>query len=105
MVAIAQAQGRRVCLATIAPVRPATPLRADQQSRIPGFNDRVRALAASRNVPLVDVYRALEGNMNRYIGVDNLHPTVQGYEAIADAFAETIRTAFEVGGTPAVSPK
>jgi hypothetical protein len=46
------------------------------------------------------VYNALKDNIQLYIGVDDLHPTVAGYDKIADTFFEAIRSAFELG-TPA----
>lgn len=102
MVQIAKAQGVRVCLATIAPQRlsqrrPLVPL------IVPAFNDRVRALAASENVVLVDVYNALKDNIQLYIGADDLHPTVAGYEKIADTFYEAITKNFEVQQTAGVA--
>lgn len=98
MVQIAKAQGVRVCLATIAPQRlsarrPLVPL------IVPSFNDRIRALAASEGVVLVDVYSALEGNIQLYIGADDLHPTVAGYDKIAETFFNAIKGAFEVQQT------
>jgi lysophospholipase L1-like esterase len=99
MIQTAVTQGRRVMLATIPPVRPVTTLRFNQQSRIPGFNDRVRALAASRNVPLVEVYNALAVDVPRYIGEDHLHPTALGYQVIAETFFTSVRAAFEQGGS------
>jgi lysophospholipase L1-like esterase len=61
---------------------------------IPGFNDSIRQIAARQGVPLVDVYRALENRMD-LIGVDDLHPTPQGYDLIAMTFFDVIRATLE----------
>ena len=96
MVQMAKGQGLRVCLATIAPQRPnGLRHRAAVAAMIPGFNDRIRALAAAEGVVLVDVYNALKDNIQLYIGVDDLHPTVAGYDKIAETFFAAISGAFE----------
>jgi lysophospholipase L1-like esterase len=88
MIDEAQAQGRRVCLASVPPQRPdGDRRRALPASRIPGFNDRVRALAESRQLVFVDVFNAMTMSM---IGADDVHPTQQGYSVISDTFANTI---------------
>lgn len=89
MVAHARQRGLRVFLATIPPQRPGG--RRDRVARIiPGFNDRIRALAASEGVILVDVYDVLKDRLN-LISVDDLHPTAEGYVVIAQKFFDTIR--------------
>src|SRR5207247_6765946 len=92
MVQQALAQGRRVCLATIPPQRPdGIRRRAAIAARVDPFNDRIRALAAARNVVLVDVHNAMDLTM---IGFDDEHPTARGYSVISDTFAEAIRRNF-----------
>ena len=49
---------------------------------MPGFNDSVRALAATEGVTLVDVYQAFGGNL-ALLGPDGLHPSADGYAKIA----------------------
>ena len=100
MVSTALAQGRRVVLATIPPQRSGgLANRGAVAARIPGFNDRIRALATSRQVVLCDVYNALQNNIQQYIGVDDLHPTVAGYQVVGDTFYNAVRNAFEQSAT------
>jgi lysophospholipase L1-like esterase len=95
MIGQAQALNRTVFLATIPPQRGGG--RRDAVARsIPLFNERIKALAASRNVVLVDVFRAMDLTL---IGRDDLHPTQRGFEVIADTFFTAIRTHFERSGT------
>lgn len=98
MVVDALGRGVDVMLATIPPQRAFgahQPPRVAVANRIPGFNDRVRSIAARRNVPLVDVYAAMKDKLY-LIGNDDLHPTAQGYTVIAETFLDAIRQQFEV---------
>lgn len=94
MVQEALLQGRRVCLATIPPQRPdGLRNRGVVAQRIPPFNDRIRALAAARQVVLVDVFNAMKDDLS-LIGIDDLHPTERGFGVIADTFTDAIRSNF-----------
>jgi lysophospholipase L1-like esterase len=108
MVGDAKSRGIRPYLATIPPQDPAG-WRGGGAELVPGFNDRVRALASDESVPLVDVYKALNGDLAVCIGPDGLHPTVQGYAKIADTFFVSIQATLEstppaVAATPAMAP-
>jgi lysophospholipase L1-like esterase len=106
MVMEALAQGRRVCLATIAPIRAGGLAHRDSTAaRVPAFNDRVRALAAARRVVLVDVYNAMKDDMDTLIGIDDLHPTEQGIAVIADTFTVALRANFERTPTTAAASR
>jgi lysophospholipase L1-like esterase len=95
MIGIAKSQNVQVALATVPPQRPnGFRNRGAVAALIPSFNDRIRALAASEGVVLVDVHAAMRDNLN-LIGVDDLHPTVLGFSVIADTFYEAIGRAFE----------
>lgn len=97
MVVDALGRGVKVMLATIPPQRPYgahQPQRIAVAKRIPGFNDRVRAIATKRSVPLVDVYDAMKDKLY-LIGNDDLHPTAQGYTVMAQTFLDVIRQQFE----------
>jgi lysophospholipase L1-like esterase len=86
----------RVCLATIPPQRAGgLRMRDAVAALIPGFNNDVRALAAARNAVLVDVYAGMKDDM-ALIGLDDLHPTVRGYEAMASIYFEAVKAAFEL---------
>ncbi|MGE0451583.1 MAG: GDSL-type esterase/lipase family protein [Vicinamibacterales bacterium] len=105
MIGIAQAQGRQVCLATIPPQRPdGLRNRGSVAARIPGFNDGIRALAASRGAVLVDVYDAMKDDVRNLIGIDDLHPTELGYSVIGDTFYNAVHTAFEQRGGGSSQP-
>lgn len=100
MVTRARDMGISVFLATIPPQRLGGP--RDEVARIiPAFNDRIRALAASRNVTLVDVYAALVVNVPAYISGDDLHPTAGGHRLIGETFYAAIRT--KLDSTPTSS--
>jgi lysophospholipase L1-like esterase len=84
-----------VGLATIPPQRAGGLRNRDAVARIiPAFNDRVRALAVEQDVVLVDVYDAMKDNLS-LIGVDDLHPTIMGYDVMAGVFFEAIKKSFE----------
>jgi lysophospholipase L1-like esterase len=87
-------RGARVFVATLPPPRPggrnAIPL-----SAILDVNHHIRLLAQGEGAVFVDVYGALVADVNRYIGVDGLHPTEAGYQRMADEFFEAIRRELE----------
>jgi lysophospholipase L1-like esterase len=102
MIAEAKSQSIRIALATIPPQRLGG--RRDAVARsIPGFNDRVRALAASEGVPVVEVFNGMNGD-NSLIGIDDLHMTERGYEVMADIYLNAIRTNFEQQAAFNVTP-
>jgi lysophospholipase L1-like esterase len=91
----ARSQNVRVGLATIPPMRSGGFRRRDAVAvMIPGFNDRVRGLAAAEGVPLIDVYNGMKDDLS-LIGDDDLHPTPRGYDVMAGIFFEAIRANFE----------
>ena len=110
MIMTAKAGGAEVLLATIPPMRDA-PSRALAVQTIPLLNDGIRALAFRQDVGLVDVFSALNGavcpNSLSFgvtsfhvtvpcIGEDHLHPTVAGYDVLAETFKQAIVEAFGV---------
>ena len=62
---------------------------------IMSFNSRVRAHRRPEGAVLVDVYPAFETDLNRYIGLDGLHPTEAGYQKLAELFFDAIRSDLE----------
>ena len=95
----AESRNIRVCLATIPPQRAGGARSRDLVAGlIPGFNDQVRALAVSHNAVLVDVYAGMKDDLS-LIGVDDLHPTARGYEAMASIYRDAIAKAFEARAT------
>ena len=95
MAAEARLRGMRVFIATAAPPRPGGN-RSIGQLYIDDWNNRMRALAASEGAVLVDVYAALLPDVQRFMGVDGLHPNEAGYAKIADTFFQAIQANFEV---------
>ena len=100
---VIEAQGRGVdpILATIAPARPYG--ESTFPVRIPILNDLIRGIAVGRGIPLVDVFAVINAGACASsaptlpcIGADNLHPTAEGYELIADAFFDVIVENYDV---------
>jgi lysophospholipase L1-like esterase len=101
----ARSRGVRPYLATIPPQNGngCCPDRGLGWYLVPGLNDQIRSLAASEGVPLVDVYQALNSDVNTFIGFDGLHPTVAGYAKIADLFFAAIMQTLEVPAATTVA--
>ncbi len=95
MAAEARGRGIRVFIATLPPAR-AGGNRAIRQLLLDDYNNRMRDVARREGAVLVEIYQALLGNVNLYIGVDGLHPTEAGYAKIAETFYNSIRTNLEV---------
>jgi lysophospholipase L1-like esterase len=94
MIGIARSMNVRVALATVAPQRVGGPRMRFAALLVPSFNDRVRALAVAENVPLIDVYAGMKDDVT-LIGEDDLHPTIRGFDVMANIFYEGVRTHFE----------
>ena len=85
-----------VALATVPPQRAGGVRHRDAVAQlIPSFNDRIRALATSEGVLLIDVYAGMKDDIS-LIGVDDLHPTIRGYDTMAGIFFEAIKSSLEV---------
>jgi lysophospholipase L1-like esterase len=97
MVQQAQARGVIVFLATLPPARSGgTPPRGE---RIINFvspaNERIRQIAITEHVFLVDLFEQFGGTPDPLIDVDGLHATSAGYRTIAQAFFDAIREHLE----------
>ena len=66
-----------------------------QNADVQATNDQIRALAASEGVYLVDSYVAFKDRMATLMGSDGLHPTAEGYQALAQTFFEVIKFRLE----------
>jgi lysophospholipase L1-like esterase len=95
MVREARSRGVKPYLATIPPKKMSGE-RSNGWGLVQPFNDQLKSMAFSENVPVVDVYDALNSNINMYIGDDGLHPKVDGYAKIADTFFAAIVKTLEV---------
>jgi lysophospholipase L1-like esterase len=105
MVSEAKLLGVRVAIATVPPQRAGGIRHRDAvASLIPSFNDRIRALAAVENVALIDVYNAMKDDLS-LIGLDDLHPTIAGYDVMAGAYFEAIKREFEDTPAPTLGRK
>lgn len=93
MVSEAKSQSVRIALATVPPQRGGGK-REPVARLVPSFNDGIRSLAAAEGVELVDVYDGMKDDLS-LIGIDDLHPTERGYDAMATIFFEAIKRAFE----------
>jgi lysophospholipase L1-like esterase len=104
MVDDATSRGVAVFLATLPPENPygCCPRRGSPASWVPSYNDGIRNVAAAKNVPLVDVYQAFNGDTTTLIDFDGLHPTTAGYERIAETFFASIKQVLELA--PESSP-
>lgn len=97
MVNRTRAAGLDVLLMTIPPQRFTA-----QANLVPGFNDRIRAIADRPGVVLVDVYNVLaDGDCPGArtfpcIGADGLHPTADGYRLMAEELARVIVDRYDV---------
>jgi lysophospholipase L1-like esterase len=95
MAAEARRRGMIVFLATLLPPRPGGNRSIDPIYVI-DYNNRMRVVASRQGAVLVDLYAALLPEVNRYIGVDGLHPNEAGYARIADIFFQAIQANLEV---------
>ena len=94
-VAEAKSRGIRVFLATPTPGRPGGN-RTVQTVLLVDYANRMRRVAEQESVTLVDVYTLMLPDVQRYIGVDGLHPNELGYARLADLFFQAIQSALEV---------
>jgi lysophospholipase L1-like esterase len=88
-------RGARVFIANLTPPR-LSGTRALSAVAVADLNARIRATAVGEGAVFVDLYAALAGDIQRYIGVDGLHPTEAGYARIAQTFFDAIRADLEV---------
>lgn len=65
-------------------------------------NAAIRIMAEAEGATLIDGYAITAADPNRLVGADGLHLTIEGYQALGDAFFEAIRKKFEL--PPAAQP-
>jgi lysophospholipase L1-like esterase len=95
MVVTSQNAGAVVYLAGLPPQR-AGGLRAGAADLVPAYNARLATVASTTHAVFVDLYAAFGGVPDDLIGSDGLHPTVAGYQKIADTFFAAIQSTLEV---------
>lgn len=91
MVHEAKVAGARVVLCTLLPQRPGE-LRAADPAVVASFNQRMQDVARSERVLVMDLAREFDVGL---IGVDGLHPIVEGYARMAELFFVLLRAEFE----------
>jgi lysophospholipase L1-like esterase len=97
MVRQAKSRGVVVFLSTLTPVRQnGTPPRGNGGFLLtPPANDQIKSLAMSEGAVLVDSFAGFGSSPDPYIGPDGLHPTLAGYQKLAQIFFGSIGTSLE----------
>ena len=98
MIRMAKARGMSVFVSTLTPVRVGgSPPRGNGAAPfITEANDQIRLLAPSEGAVLVDLFNGLGGSPDPFIDVDGLHPTVAGYQKIAQLFFDATQANLEI---------
>jgi lysophospholipase L1-like esterase len=91
----ARFRNARVILMTLPPPRDGGK-NSNDPVLVSGFNAWIRSIAAGEGALLVDIHAGLSTDIQRYIGVDGLHPTEEGYQKIADMLFDAIKVNLEV---------
>jgi len=87
--------GARVFLSTLMPFKPGG-RNSPNAALVAELNVRIKTIALTEGVALVDLFDTLAPEANTLIGVDGLHPTEAGYKRIADVFFASIQANLEV---------
>lgn len=95
----AQARGVAVVLATLTPQRPGSN-KGTSPEVVRDLNSRIRDLCRRYRTGCADLYAAFGNEQSPLIGADGLHPTLAGYDVIAETYFEVIRRTFERTVTP-----
>lgn len=92
MVREAKGRGEQVFIATLLPLNPSR-RSVDAAGAVLALNAQIKTMAEEENVTLVDLYAAVPLSL---IGSDGLHPTPEGYTAMADAWFKAIVATLEI---------
>lgn len=96
----AQARGVGVILSTLPPQRPGTP-KGSTYKEVVQLNGQILGLCSRYRTHCADVYSAMGGDFTPLIGADGLHPTLAGYDRMAETYFDVIVSAYE---RPALVP-
>ena len=99
----AQARGVEVILSTLPPQRPGTS-KGTASKEVVTLNGEIFGLCSRYRLRCADVYTALGGDQSPLIGADGLHPTLAGYDRMAETYFEVIVDAFERAAPPQPQP-
>lgn len=94
---------KAVIVGSLTPQNPAGRNGGEAAYIVP-FNDQLRLMTLGEGASYVDLYTALNADINTYIGPDGLHPTAQGYQKIAQTFFDQLKLLFEHPGTTTSTP-
>src|SRR5688572_15568964 len=90
----ARRRGARVFICTLAPGRPGRI--QIQTSALQYINDQLRLVARSEGAVLVDLFSALQPDVNANVSIDGLHLTPLGYRRVAETVFAAIRADLEI---------
>ena len=90
----ARRRGARVFICTLAPGRPGR--LQIQTSALEYINDQLRQIARIEGAVLVDLFAALQPDVNANVSIDGLHLTPLGYRRVAETVFAAIRADLEV---------
>jgi lysophospholipase L1-like esterase len=96
----AEGRGVSVILTTLTPQRPGSTKGTSSQA-VRDLNVRIRDLCRRYNTGCADLYAAFGNEQSPLIGSDGLHPTLAGYDVIAETYFDVIRRLFERTAAPA----
>lgn len=96
----AQARGVDVILSTLPPQRPGTP-KGSTYKEVVQLNGQILGLCSRYRTHCADIYSAMGGDFTPLIGADGLHPTLAGYDRMAETYFDVIVSAYE---RPALVP-
>jgi lysophospholipase L1-like esterase len=86
----------KIVTATIPPLDLATP---DLKEEILYLNEAIKSNAERRKLPCCDVYSLLENPSNKgfmLYSPDQIHPDIEGYRLIGEAFVKVIQNSFSL---------
>lgn len=90
----AQGRGVEVILSTLPPQRPGSP-RGLAHKKVADLNGLIFGLCSRYWARCADVYTAMGGDFSPLIGADGLHPTLAGYDRMAQTYFDVIVSSFE----------
>jgi lysophospholipase L1-like esterase len=96
----AQGRGIDVILSTLPPQRPGSPKGATYKEVVQ-LNGQILGLCSRYRALCADVYTAMGGDFSPLIGADGLHPTLAGYDRMAETYFDVIVSAYQ---RPALVP-
>lgn len=94
MIKVGRRAGAEVFVATLTPQRRNSPKGAGADL-VSSLNDLIYWSAGREGAPVVDLFQALGGGPDPYVGADGLHPTAAGYQKMAETFFNAIRDRYE----------